>query len=385
MGVWLHPSRSLFGPKAEAINLLLPFAFVAAFVIALTAGWKPTSEETSALVFLRNFVFFDSIHTIFTFVMLALLPEGRRLVKEATQKSRIWIFLGAAFLLATASFEALLYGPHLDPVWSKLVIGIILGLSLQHVGGQIFGISTMYNHEALRQVHLNAVDAGRFKTLQVREAKAFQWVIHLQWLAPFAVDKTLGIPSVLIDGYVSALLLASGIILYGSWRMNRLVPSNKFIFQLRLIFWPLAPAHEIGAMFLASLHGVEYLFINQRLLANSSWHKTWLRVGALCTVVFIGYAAFRQFLWSFSPQQQTWIVIAAIGLCRSFDLTHYYLDSAIFRFRNEESRRLLAPLLERPLNLPKPAIQSHNKVYEENYFTPLYSGEREHLVQAEKI
>jgi hypothetical protein len=124
--------------------------------------------------------------------------------------------------------------------------------------------------------------------------------------------------------------------------------AERRLFLLRLAMYPLAPMSVAARFAIPANHGIEYLFVSEKMLNNTEHEqvrrKLWvtgaLTLGLGTTMGVVAYLQFHHFFESLT----NWYQLTTASLS-AFAGMHYYLDGELFRMRSPVSRLEMAPLL----------------------------------------
>jgi hypothetical protein len=352
------PKATLFHPVAERINLGLPMIFGVAFLIATSLHYRPTTSDDYLLQNAVGFFFLNTTHVSFTFLMFLLLPEARQLLKESIQRRRAWPYLVVTFTIALLLYNLAIGYKYfaIYPPLNKFIVLALFGLANHHMVAQIYGLSMLYNGVSEPLPSTTAATLVRLGRLKALERGLFRVLLPTVLVVPFVFG--MHIPHV----YTGALYFFHRALIFGilgtSWFIGRICPSGKFIYLTRLLIWAFVP-YLFSDLIMRSLHGVEYLFITDKMITSSTRTKSRRRTASFWLGSIIGYP----FLFYVSLHYWQWLPDGGVlslsvlpilfALLPFLQYVHYYLDSVLFRFKDSNVRRLVGPLLIplRPLHL----------------------------------
>lgn len=347
----------IFSPADEIFNLAWPlvvFAFLSALYFKFGSLSRPTSNF---ILYFTGVAALNVVHTSFTFITLFCFPEARNWLNELQPRERYlliakWVSLLVILLLFFA------YRNTLERNFSAFRVSLIFAWAtsfiayIYHTLRQVEGLTIMYNKNLERQTSLTPIEHDLFRKCEAREKILFQLLIWMLAIGLFF--KLLKLPLIAWVAFVlSALLMV--MIFLNNYRFPHIHQSNKPIYLLRLIFFPLSqinPVYSLGPSF---FHGVEYFFVFRKM-----WHKTQVPRAkrarlfyaliipvSIVTAVFSTARAYRGYgiaLGQFFPDYQSTVVLIAV-VSVAFNFLHFQLDRDLFKMKNAKVRKNIAPLI----------------------------------------
>jgi|GEM_PF-5751135 len=348
---------SLFSPGQEVINLALPFFFIPLLFIEITTSHRWVSSELDLGVFLTKMVFLNGIHVIFTFPMLFLLPELRNWLGAKSKKS--YVSLPTHFFAIFSLFAILnLFFPNQNSqnvasVGPWLVVFCLVVYRRYHIAAQTVGLSLIYNRKIEKNWTLSPVERSQV-------GRTDKWERRLAYFAfAMMIFYRMGLPATSAHPFGSAKWIFSALSFGATfcnlmliWRLPYAKQSNKFYFALRYLFIPLSCYSTVAIWAYEAHHGIEYLFLSQKMVSNSSAQANkrllpWL--GALGVIAIYTVAMLFGLRQSsvlladyFNPRWFSFIALFTV----TTSYLHYYIDGFLFRMRDPVTRRYVLPLLQ---------------------------------------
>lgn len=354
MGTASSTKVTYFNGADENINLIFPLLFIVATFVGFYFGIHFNSIEENLLFIISQFVFLNWIHVLFAPYMMSEYPEVRRwFVDKCQQEPGTLIKWALIWLLLFVASFWMLWAIASENFWLKQAALFLLVLrtmwGTQHIVAQTMGLNISFNIDLQRQSRFLKVARGQqFERFFLRWFLIFFCFNLLifafpHFLKPYTVHvKFIGLGAAivaLVALYVNAFTFFEG-------RMNR-----KFIFHLRLLLWPLSFFSPIAFCGARSAHGMEYLFTLRKMRKNSmATEKAWnWRLFALLLLpsLFL-FLADEQLLGKWVQTQIPHSRMLVLGFWAAGLATlafHYYLDSVLFRMRDEKTRDAVGPLL----------------------------------------
>jgi hypothetical protein len=325
--------------------------------------WWEKQHELLALA--CALLLFDGVHVVFTFALIATLPELRTWARSDRPSRGFWSVLllkGLVLLpiLYLARFTS--YYEKVPAVLSAYIFIDAFVLPTQHTLAQMRGISFCF-HSAIRKA--GAVDDRDLKSavrIETREKTLFRALFWLDVLISAIVVVVTG--GFLGDGALPftltylrpvlgvAYLITIGALLVNGSRYPGQARTGKMAFLTRLFLYPLRL--YIGPMMMMTrvCHGTEYLVIFRQLARNSKASGPLrARLYWVTAAVSILYAVLFALVWTNVVKGVTgWevpaglysIVLMATVLVRYL---HYDMDRVLFQMKNPRTRAAVAPML----------------------------------------
>lgn len=345
----------VFHPKLEKAYFAIFFVFLG-LIVAMSARWLPhigwNKQWTSWIV---GFVFFNTLHTMLTWIGIFLLPELRGWAKTQISARRwpVVSMIMAAILLGVIYMVWSL--PILQPISQYLALVLFIFAAMHNIG-QTKGIALLYNARLRSQTR--SEDRAISLQCEHRERWLYNALVVTVFLGLVCLKFSSGTYGDIAAQGVLVFVLLGGCtfiaIVLNSRRFPNVSTSNKTLFSFTSIFhilWPLSPA---AVAFQRSLHGLEYVFLAHQMASRSKF--TW-RFGVAAIAVVFGLLAVVG-----GVANIYWRKVGDPSVAMNFDATpillfglwieysHYYIDSIMFRMTDESSRRFVGPLLNNTAN-----------------------------------
>ena len=129
---------------------------------------------------------------------------------------------------------------------------------------------------------------------------------------------------------------------------------TKILLYLRLILWPLEPISSAAYFARRANHGIEYICVSTHMVQKENLPNK-KSFGLLMLFGLIALVWLLLFLAEFNlPKNELsldyflkpfslWHLL--LSLRWAVDLTHYWVDSVIFKMKNSSTRKYIGPLL----------------------------------------
>jgi hypothetical protein len=348
----------IFHPKLERLYFVIFFVFLI-LTIAMSVQWIPTVRWSQTWTrWIVAFVFFNSLHTMLTWIGIFLLPELRAWAKTQLSSRRIpiisilfvGIFLAVTQMVSQFSSAGTEVNTYLSPMTPYLSIMLLI-LAAMHNVGQTKGMSMLYN-AGLRS-RLGADEVPAAVDCERRERWFFNVLVGAVFLGLFCrevSDEYADYIPVQATTFLAAIAAIAFIaIILNSMKYPKVSESNKTLFSFTSVFHVLLTISPASFVFQRALHGVEYVFLAQKMAARSkiSWKAS--AVAAAVVLMFVAVATKVANIYYMKTGTSTAIgfdITAIVVLGLWVEYAHYYIDSIMFRMTDEDARRFVGPLLK---------------------------------------
>jgi hypothetical protein len=333
------------------------FYFIPIFILIITVflaflDASPGEKERQWLRFAVNILLLNSLHTLLTFLFLWKIPEGRAWAKERFGAKPIFPLVGLFVFFAAL----VAYGGGGLPVdsesrrWVALFIAVVaLVVPVFHTVWQTMGLSLALGRsgtglsawEKLEKVLFPSLFVFSVLGLWLRFGLPLPFVVESQWWNPqfeysyiFAGASTLCVLGIFLAAFKKP--------------MPREQRQEKLLYLARLPLFVLVSITPYGLIAINAVHGVEYIFVIDKMLSKSeekntsSFWRWWLGLSVVFTfgVVPVYFADF--YADGLNP-----VIHVLAGVSFACTYLHILLDRFLFRFREDSARRFIGPLLSR--------------------------------------
>jgi hypothetical protein len=357
----LQKDRCLFSRGSELLLLAFPvLLIVAALIEALNGGFWPSSIGAQRWArFLVNVLFLNGLHIVFTFVMIAQLPE---LQKWSVKKSRftwplIAVGLSLIALLVTYAGGYFRVETHHRLLAAQILVFAGMILPAYHNVWQIRGLALTYRQKE------NYSPTARLKIIQWD--KYFYYLLfisyvlllvsHLGWVLPwesshgeyFLKLHSEGSLAWLQRSSVVLCTLSSAALIFRACMSKERRKSYLAFYLLRLMLFPLSAYSYVALMGVLASHGLEYILVYRQMVANSSLAQNEKRnvhiLSASCAFFVFVTMVPGFFIPARREPALAIVFLSAAGTAINY--VHYYLDRLIFMMRDPMTRAHTGPLL----------------------------------------
>ena len=336
----------IFRPHYERFYLGL-MAFGLLFCTAsLVTGFGKESLGIDRIGVLVFFIGFNYQHLILTFVGLAVLPEMRKWLRHQFSMPRFFFF---GSVVAVILYIGAVRFSNIDrtEISGQILISIYVGLIAIHTLSQTKGLSLLYNR--LLKPNLTPLESEKARRVEILERICFNGMLvifFLYWIVKILKPELMGEGS--SQYFAIAIGSLSIVIVLNSARYPAVFRSNKVYFLFGALLYGLVPILPVANVVNRALHGCEYVFLADRMMANSKvkWQRATLLLATvplfLSAILFSLNVRYNPSVVQLIPRN--WIgPIVSIGLW--FEYLHYYLDAVMFRFSDPVVRANIGPLL----------------------------------------
>jgi hypothetical protein len=348
----------LLSRRDELLNLALPaLIFIVLFVFWLVIG-KFSKPSQQVIHFVAGSVFLNVGHTVLSFFILTLMPEGRAwFMGLPGSRRRNKLIKWSAILLVLLWFfwvgERWLNG-HFFRFQITLIIAFVLAFiaNYQHTLWQIRGISSAYNRLIENLSNPSAENKARIRRFEKRERLLFYGLLACTAIG-LAERLSRRVNFVSLTFVICLLLFTA--IMVNSLLFPESGRTTKSFYLIRLIFFPLAIFSPIFALGVPFFHGVEYTFLFRHMWRKSripnSRRATYTWQIILPLVAFASFLTIARTNGGLAPYvgdaisgSKPWMFKIA-GVSLAFNYFHFYFDREIFRMRDQEVREHIGPLI----------------------------------------
>lgn len=356
---------AVFSKRGEWINLILPAFFVPMFLMNFFIRY-PSPSVTLWARWIVGAIFFNTIHVTFTAVNLVQIPEMRAFAERRSAfglygQYAKWtaIFVGL-YLFAKVCLDQTFHG------WTSnrwLLTPMLMGLvrdvfSIPHFLHQSKGISLMYSYQIRKNSNLTSVELQQLSKSERTEKRIFT-ILSLSCVSATVVNWiAYSWDFRAVSWFFLAVNSACVLMLF---RNLKLLPQAsrgyKRNYLVRMIYWPLSLCNFFwGDMVTRSIHGVEYVMINDNIVGNTKCRKPLL---LWTTLILGGVSMMAAQIFCEGILEDRRILTELGALLFATSLFHYYVDAILFQFRDPSVRELIGPLVQpleiAPECIPEPA------------------------------
>lgn len=339
----------LFSKKMDTIYFSLLFFFLIFFAI-YSLYFSQTyflNNSQQIIGILVSYLFFNSIHTLFTLGLLIGLPEFRSwLLKTVTSFKGVFVFLVFIFLI----YYTFIHANRIQINATVQEFGILLFLTFKciHNLGQTKGLSLLLNRDLKRNVQ--SIDQKKFLQAEERERHLFNIFLILLWIeivgAPFYLSNSINL--IKTFGYTTGVILTGLLVLNFSLYPGRFSLKKLFLL-LSTLFFGFGFSSVLAANIQRALHGVEYVFFSRRMTLASKGkphniHKYMLFCSGFAVIIILHFAPYKMFPGHADGSTPWGAILTMTGLLLEY--SHYYLDSLMFKFKNEDVAMTIGTLLD---------------------------------------
>lgn len=345
----------IFAARDEVLNLYWPLVVLLIFISVSPFNFQKSTNITNFVFAISNIVFLNVVHNVFSIFILTEIPEIKSYIKENLKNKKIHIGYSSALVLA---FFLVLnwvfpifknygeFGKYL--FWAAVLFMQFFAL-YYHTLRQIEGISTIYNQQMKKIWPQNIT---HFDFVQKCEKILFKLLIVLS-----CIGYALNIFEQ--KSHIFAVFLMSLFVFLGVIAVNLKIPfwnkSNKWIYLLRLVVFPLGIYYPLLGVVIPFFHGVEYLFIVKKIFSSSALTTekiqrrlfVYMLPISLAVAVLSIFRLDRGFGVSFLSDNNlvNTLIVFASSLSLAISFLHFYLDSFIYKMKESGIRNSIGKLL----------------------------------------
>jgi hypothetical protein len=361
----------IFSIKTEKFFLYYPFLFLALIPFELLFSDAATMASTDQFLrrLLVNVLFLDSTHVFLTYFVLMRLPELKTWAQDKKSLSSSWFYIRLILIFGILLFYFNYSWPEKDVPWElEIVTMIIAFMPIQHSMYQIRGLSLAYNAGVRSGLYsqTSSIEAIRPSLEKIKLSEVWEKAAFILFFAGIIGKRILQKRDNFITSSLTpenltlaqwamyALILAAGfafvrsLLILGTREVGW---SGKLIHFSRLIAYPLMSVSFIAANLISIFHGIDYYLVVKKMVNASqtteSERKLNLRVVNF-TLIASGLLFTALSYWRYIYQNEPVIPSTLLflnGFVAAISYLHYYLDRIIFRMRDPDARKIIAPLI----------------------------------------
>ena len=336
---------------------ILGLAYVTIFGFQVTG---PISYIATAIVLT---LFFNTTHIGFTFSTVWCLPEAHKWIELRFGNKNLFFLLlftvSIFFIFALLiSFHFFSNNPNINSEAASSVMKVIAAASIWHNMAQSMGLSLAYNYKLKQSGLFESASADRIDSIakiERRNAKiVYLFLVFFLFggcdqLAKLLAISTLSIKILLFC--VSQLIIFQ--ILYLVKKSKEFGETDKFLFCMRYLIWPLTGFIRVGVYIFQAIHGFEYLFLNNKMGKNSSLVKNnrnhYKRVVFFFGALFFIFGVFEMdsigslMITEYNFNQRPIILVTSMST--GLFLVHLLWDRYFFRLRDQVGLKTAGKLI----------------------------------------
>ncbi|NQZ01880.1 MAG: hypothetical protein HRT45_14550 [Bdellovibrionales bacterium] len=321
-------TKHYFSSRDEAVLNAIVIAAIVLFTVEMIFKVRVSPVEAQNWNMFKNVVLLNSVHLVFPFLFLGFFAPGKQLVRAKLQNTGDRRFLllafSAIFILAIFTVNKSLLPAGLEPLryWTVHLFWIIV--PMLHSIRQSWGISALMTKATPSAQGLKnyARVEGKMMLLYSVGYVVLFVFNDIAELRPFQI-----VPALVCIGFAAMAMLSA-------WRTQLFRGTNKLMFMLRLLLWPLFPFSKAIQMFLILSHGYEYIAL---LKKGFDLQDTKVTTVFALFGIFVFYVVIIEVLRLTDYASTTWAAILLTSY--SFiTISHYFIDSLIYRFKDKAVR-----------------------------------------------
>lgn len=286
------------------------------------------------------FVFMNSLHVLFPFWMMQRSGDFRQLLElNVGQRGRVQSGLAVIFLFL---FSAVLTIHFLMGPWAAVAFNLFFVIwSTWHYLSQTRGLYTA-----------TFLNEGR-PTDYGLELRLLKLMVIFLFLAralrlyniTYPGDFLISLLRLGTLAYVASalLLLALFVRLWTNLRTNR---KTQGWILTRFLFWLGTAVTPASAYAVTAVHGSEYLDLTRRVERKSTQMTRSQNVKAVFLLALIGFLVLDTLYLSHSLSKWPAVQTAVMSFGFSLSMTHYVLDTYLYRTKNAEARTIMRRFAE---------------------------------------
>lgn len=344
---------TVFSPGMQKILLFYPLLIFAAILYEIIAQPIWMKENYNVLYAIQMIVLLNANHAIATFMMIFILPELREFRQRFDQKNRLSLLQRTTLVFVGLTISFFIYWSALITYFPKytfpLMTMLLIIYQMHHLHSQTFGISNLFGNLSAQK------NSEEVRKKLLFERRAIKLIAFLQ-CCTFAITTVFELKSRLSMMIILILAIAMASIaihlILHSYRHFGVQGKSKALFLSRLLLAPFTGFSFLGATAGGFHHGVDYLFVVQKMCKRSQVSRMRFRyilIALLAMIAMAGLVGMRPYIFGttfFKDYVNAPMIIhlfAALSMGVAY--THIWLDRQIFRFSDEDARDQILPLI----------------------------------------
>ena len=357
-------SRSIefFDRPYELAQIWFPIGLLVIALIEIVYSHRYFSDDTLALNFIQNVLFLNSLHVVFTYLILFTNSGGRAWAQSAFSSYVFRARCAIVFLFFAGLYYFYLRGAA-QYSWATTVIdGVMIVIGRHHEISQSRGVSLLYDSRLTGEIRQSVFGHRLFP--------AVQWVQTLFGysgsLFSFLTLATYQVNSPIynyakhefrspvwywmwIGGFVVSLLC----LIFIFYSVQRIYPKElrrkKYLFNMRYPIKLLSYHSSLAAFFSNGTHGVEYLAVYtkiDRAKERTLSKKAFILTLCLSVALFVFLRYSKLFAPYLGLEESSSFVNLGMALIAGFTFLHYFLDAHLFKHSDPKSKELIISRLK---------------------------------------
>ncbi len=304
--------------------------------------------------FVINVFLLNSLHLIFPFMVLLLLPPGRELfLKKKTQWIQRW-WIGASavaivvslFIVSLQSIKNLEFISPIKPFLTEAMIWVWYLVPTFHGMRQSAGVSQLLNDPSRAQ----NIDQQKAKLKERRLLVFYYFAV----IGAFVTQRIVSASASQWIWFMSSVALALAVaIIFNSRKLCVAGNNDKFIFSFRFLLWPLQPFSQIVFWSVVFNHGIEYVALIAHMLNVTTQkisRRLYLASPIVLGMMMISFYNFFDLFYQEYPAwvDESWMFCIFLAVYPFLTLLHYVVDAVLYRMSDPDVQstmgRFFAPM-----------------------------------------
>ncbi len=355
----MNSQLRLFRTPFESLNLYFPILLLILSASEIFWGTRLFWSYGNVLQYIQDIIFFNALHICFTFLLLIFPLAGQAAFQNFVSTLGAWGLARVAFVFLGTTLGYFMFSHFLDPQsgWQFILAAVFTFTRRHHDLSQSKGLLRIFNNHVAKS-GISISEKQHLKKIQQWETqfiRVFYWASCISTLSFFNVTligPKIG-PIVFKSSFAIAIGCILGLIICGL-QSPRVGSLWKFLYSLRFITKIIGPFSAISAYAGASVHGVEYFCVTDKILEQDKMRnqrsiKNAVLFGFCLFAILIPFALIRYPLVLLpslnAVSDKLWIDLL-LGLAAGAIFTHYFLDHLLFTPHYTFAKPLLTTLSE---------------------------------------
>jgi hypothetical protein len=295
-----------------ALNSLMGFVCLLLVGLSLAGFFEAPSYElsTESRWLIANLFFFNTVHVVFTFLLLRSAPEFSYRLQSVSKKQKFFIPI---LIVACIAMFIVFYGqsnPYLDSA-SKIFLIVVPQF---HVLSQIKGLC------------LNLLEKSRWTDLA---RTLWRWAIPFSVLS--ALTQLVNEPIYIEYPIIITAWIIFGALIYASFRALKISNEglHSYGFHIRLLLFPLSYINPLAGYLIICVHGIEYIAV----VSSQVKYRDIIKNDRIGFAFFLALSTFMIVVTWLASVEGRWTFAGNLSnaLMMSTVVAHYGLDGILFR------------------------------------------------------
>ena len=319
------------------LNFYFPVVFLIMVLIEFLWFPKLLWNKHETINFIQNIIFVNSVHVIFSYLIIFFTVEGRQWRSEIVRTTPlIWhrfLFVFVSFLFLWGAY--VYFSPN---EYGQIAFFFLLIMPKYHETAQSKGILfCLLRIKGLSSENLH------FATRVLNPLFISYFLIGTFLSARLLFPRFVNLSYINLSHFLLGLIFINVLSIYlFLFRALRKVDSDVFLFCLRFVVDLFIPISAIASFGPGSIHGIEYAHVASNL--KNKQLKIGFKLILACVFLVLTWTIMRYpfylFTDVFNQDSNKLFGAAMMGVVAGFTFGHYFLDHFMFSARYKPSKEI---------------------------------------------